>query len=183
MVKSTKRTMPKKGVRSKKQKRVYKSINKKKTKKSKQRGGNPVMIKNLCSSSKRGGSIRQHDSVSAAYIEELCNSSEQDQNKSQQSNSVTTSNTNVSQEGGGLFSGIMSKVFKAATFPVSIATGTFKKISGVDLGDVVRNNVSKVLNSAEVSGSGSDVKEKVKEGVTDRDTDSQLSSFLSKRNM
>ena len=100
------------------------------------------MIKNLCNSSKRGGSIRQHDSVSAAYIEELCNSSEQEQTKSQQSNSVTDSN--VSQEGGGLFSGIMSKVFKAATLPVSIATGTFKKISGVDLGDVVRNNVSKV---------------------------------------
>ena len=181
MVKSTKRTMPKKGVRSKKQKRVYKSINKKKAKKSKQRGGNPVMIKNLCNSSKRGGSIRQHDSVSAAYIEELCNSSEQEQTKSQQSNLVTDSN--VSQEGGGLFSGIMSKVFKAATFPVSIATGTFKKISGVDLGDVVRNNVSKVLNSAEVSGSGSDVKEKEKQGVSDRDTDSQLSTFLSKRNM
>ena len=181
MVKSTKRTMPKKGVRSKKQKRVYKSINKKKARKSKQRGGNPIMIKNLCSSSKRGGSIRQHDSVSAAYIEELCNSSEQEQTKSQQSNSVTDSN--VSQEGGGLFSGIMSKVFKAATFPVSIATGTFKKISGVDLGDVVRNNVSKVLNNAEVSGSGSDVKEKAKEGVSDRDTDSQLSTFLSKRNM
>ena len=181
MVKSTKRTMPKKGVRSKKQKRVFKSINKKKAKKSKQRGGNPIMIKNLCSSSKRGGSIRQHDSVSAAYIEELCNSSEQEQTKSQQNNSLTTSN--VSQEGGGLFSGIMSKVFKAATFPVSIATGTFKKISGVDLGDVVRNNVSKVLNNAEVSGSGSDVKEKAKEGVSDRDTDSQLSTFLSKRNM
>jgi len=140
--------------------------NKRLNRKSRQKGGNPIMIKKLCSSSKRGGSIKEKDSVSAAYIEELCN--------------------NQTQEGGssgGMFSGIMSKMFSAATLPITLATGTFKKVSGVDLGELVKNNVSRALNKTELAGTGSNVTSSLAKESSDRDTDTELKTFLSKRNM
>ena len=127
------------------------------------------MIKKLCNSSKRGGSIKEKDSVSAAYIEELC-----------------SNEANEPQEGGssgGMFSGIMSKMFSAATLPITLATGTFKKVSGVDLGELVKNNVSRALNKTELAGTGSDVKSSLAKEPSDRDTDTELKTFSSKRNM
>ena len=124
------------------------------------------MIKKLCNSSKRGGSIKEKDSVSAAYIEELCNNEPQEGGSS-----------------GGMFSGIMSKMFSAATLPITLATGTFKKVSGVDLGELVKNNVSRALNKTELAGTGSDVKSSLAKESSDRYTDPELKTFLSKRNM
>ena len=148
--------------RSRKKTRNKKRLNRK----SRQKGGNPIMIKKLCNSSKRGGSIKEKDSVSAAYIEELC--------------------SNQPQEGGssgGMFSGIMSKMFSAATLPITLATGTFKKVSGVDLGEMVKNNVSRALNKTELAGTGSNVTSSLAKEPSDRDTDTELKTFLSKRNM
>ena len=49
------------------------SVNKRHSRK-RQRGGNRVMISKLCDSSKKGSVLQEVDSVSAAYVEELCNS-------------------------------------------------------------------------------------------------------------
>lgn len=170
MVKSSKLKMNRNKTRSRKKTRnKTRTRNKRLNRKSRQKGGNPIMIKKLCNSSKRGGSIKEKDSVSAAYIEELC-----------------SNEANEPQEGGssgGMFSGIMSKMFSAATLPITLATGTFKKVSGVDLGELVKNNVSRALNKTELAGTGSNVTSSLAKEPSDRDTDTELKTFLSKRNM
>ena len=127
----------------------------KKSKKTRQRGGNPVMISKLCASSKNGKNIGVN--VSSAYIGELC--SENDKNKSQSG-------------GSGIVSGIVSNLFKAASLPLKVASGTFNKITGVDLTEVVSKKVNGVLNTNE------NIKSYNKSG--DRETDIELSKFLSK---
>ena len=112
MVKSKKKNINKRSKLNHSNKRLKRKTSKKGLK---QRGGNPKMIKNLCNSSKRGDTVRKQDSVTANAINELCNSSDQQ------------SSTNIESQSGGMITGIMSKIFKAATFPVSIATGTFRR--------------------------------------------------------
>ena len=146
----------------KKNKRSVKKNNKRKIK-TKQSGGNRVMIEKLCISSNKGKSIEEKDKVSSGYLKELCNENDN------------------SQTGG---SGIVSKIFKAATLPISIASGTFEKISGINLKEIVSNNVNNLLNtnkSTNTSESNASVNSSKKSG--DRETDKELHNFLSKRNL
>ncbi len=69
------------------------------------------MISNLCKSSRNGGSLKGADNVSAAYVEELCNSPKEKQE---------TQEGGSSSNSGGFLSGIFSKMFSMATLPVSI---------------------------------------------------------------
>jgi hypothetical protein len=126
------------------------------------------MISKLCESSKKGGSLKTVDNVSAAYLEELCNSNQEKQE---------TQEGGSSSNSGGFLSGIFSKMFSMATLPVSMATGTIKKVSGVDVGEVVKNNLNKVLYKTTEKETAKNT------SVTsndDRQSDTELGKFLSK---
>ena len=72
-------------------------------------------------------------------------------------------------------------MFNMATLPVSFATGTIKKVSGVDVGEVVKNNINKVLNKTTEKETTSNTSAST--SVTsndDRQSDSELGKFLSK---
>ena len=178
MVKSTKvrvrtRLNTKRKAAGKNSKRNIKrtSVNKRHSRK-RQRGGNRVMISKLCDSSKKGSSLQEADSVSAAYVEELCNSPPEKQE---------TQEGGSSSNSGGFISSIFSKMFNMATLPVSFATGTIKKVSGVDVGEVVKNNINKVLNKTTEKETTSNTSAST--SVTsndDRQSDSELGKFLSK---
>lgn len=161
MVKSRKRVNSRRKTTSKNSKR---NRNLKKNTRKRQRGGNPVMISNLCKSSKNGGSLKGADNVSAAYVEELCNSNKETQEGGSSSNS------------GGFLSGIFSKMFSMATLPVSMATGTIKKVSGVDVKELVTNNINRVLNST----SGKETNSNTTSKGSDRNKDPELGEYLSK---
>ena len=168
-VKNYRKRIPVKKSNYSKKNKKSKSVTRKKTRKS-QRGGNRVMIDKLCSSSNNGATIEQKDRVSGAYLKELCNENDR--------------NNDTSQSGG---SGLVSKIFKAATFPISIASGTFQKISGINLKEIVSNNINKVLNQGSSSSSSSSnesvsTSNSVKKSG-DREKDVELGNFLSKRNL
>ena len=143
------------------------NVNKNTRKRQRQKGGNPVMISNLCKSSKNGVSLKGSDNVSAAYLEELCNSPQEKQE---------TQEGGSSSNSGGFLSGIFSKMFSMATLPVSMATGTIKKVSGVDVKELVTNNINRVLNST----SGKETKSNTTSEGSDRNKDPELGEFLSK---
>ena len=174
MVKSRTRlnTRRKVTIRNSKRKVTSKNRNVKKNtrKRQRQRGGNPVMISNLCKSSKNGGSLKGADNVSAAYVEELCNSNHETQQKQETQEGGSSSNS------GGFLSGIFSKMFSMATLPVSMATGTIKKVSGVDVKELVTNNINRVLNST----SGKETNSNTTSKGSDRNKDPELGEFLSK---
>ena len=135
------------------------SKSKRKSRGTRQRGGNPVMISKLCASSNNGKTLGNN--VSAGYVGALCSENE---SKSQSGGN-----------GGGLVSGVVSNLFKAASLPLKIASGTFNKITGVDLTEMVSNKVNSVLNHTQEI--------KPKEESSDRDTDPVLSEFLSKNKL
>ena len=83
------------------------------------------MIDKLCSSSNNGAALNKKTEC-RAYFKELCNENDR--------------NNDTSQSGG-----LVSKIFKTATFPISTASGTFQKISGINLKEV-SNNINKTLN-------------------------------------
>jgi len=166
MVKSRKRVNSRRKTTSKNSKR-NRNLNKNTRKRQRQKGGNPVMISNLCKSSKNGVSLKGADNVSAAYVEELCNSPQQKQE---------TQEGGSSSNSGGFLSGIFSKMFSMATLPVSMATGTIKKVSGVDVKELVTNNINRVLNST----SSKETKSNTTSEVSDRNKDPELSEYLSK---
>ena len=169
MVKSRKRVNTRRKTTSKNSKR-NRNLNKNTRKRQRQKGGNPVMISNLCKSSRNGGSLKGADNVSAAYVEELCNSNKETQHKQETQEGGSSSNS------GGFLSGIFSKMFSMATLPMSMATGTIKKVSGVDVKELVTNNINRVLNS----NSGKETKSNTTSEVSDRNKDPELGEFLSK---
>ena len=138
-----------------------------KLKKTRQRGGNPVMIRKLCESSENGKTLGNN--VSAGYIGALCSeNNEKIANKSQAGGS-----------GNGLVSGVVSNLFKAASFPLRIASGAFNKVTGVDLTEMVSNKVNSVLNHTETTTKPPEHKEV----SSDRDSDQALSEFLRKNKL
>ena len=138
-----------------------------KSKKTRQRGGNPVMIRKLCESSENGKTLGNN--VSAGYIGALCSeNNEKIANKSQAGGS-----------GNGLVSGVVSNLFKAASFPLRIASGAFNKVTGVDLTEMVSNKVNSVLNHTETTTKPAEHKEV----SSDRDSDPALSEFLRKNKL
>ena len=171
-VKSRTRVNTKRKVTGKNSKRnVKRTSGNKRHSRKRQRGGNPVMISKLCESSKNGGSLKGSDSVSAAYVEELCNSPKEKQETQEPQGGGSSNNS------GGFLSGIFSKMFSMATLPVSMATGTIKKVSGVDVGEVVKNNLNRVLNKTTEKESASNTSITRKD---DRQSDTELGKFLSK---
>ena len=157
-VKTVKKTRVSKNLNKTKSRKVSK--NSRKSRGTRQRGGNPVMISKLCASSNNGKTLGNN--VSAGYLGALC--SENENNKSQ-----------LGGNGSGLVSGVVSNLFKAASFPLKIASGAFNKVTGVDLTDMVSKTVNTVLNHTQEI--------KPKDGISDRDTDPVLREFLSKKKL
>ena len=147
---------------SKKRKRVSNS----KRNRNKQKGGNPesvknIMIQNLCRSTKRGENLKNKDSASYVHIQNLCSTTDFSNNNLNNLNSQFNNDINEpsnSKSKSFLAGGFVGTMFKLATMPLTIASSGFKKVTGIDLENTVRE---KVLNKVVGSDNGNSEGESV----------------------
>jgi len=109
------------------------------------------MIQNLCRSTKRGENLKNKDSASYVHIQNLCSSSDISNSNLNNFNSEFNNNINESSKSNSksfLAGGFVGTMFKLATMPLTIASSGFKKVTGIDLENTVKEKVlNKVVGS------------------------------------
>lgn len=155
--------------------------------KNKQKGGNPesvknIMIQNLCRSTKRGESLKNKDSASYVHIQNLCSTADISSNNlnnfNSEFNNIEQSNSK-SKSKSFLEGGFVGTMFKLATMPLTIASSGFKKVTGIDLENTVRD---KVLNKVVGSESSNSEQEAVTVNTSGNNTvESKIQSNLEQK--